>query len=411
MTETDEPTSEVTEIIHGAAAPEPQAPATATEEATETEETPDFDFDAHRQKALEAYQGVRQQYQDCAEAAESVLKAALEAANIRAHTLESRAKDPESFARKVSLPSEQDPTQPKYTDPLRQIPDLAAVRVITFLLEDVDKVNAQVDEQFNVIEKINKSGLLVEQEKLGYHSVHYLVGFTPQRLAMPEYARHRDLVIEIQVRTILQHAWAEIEHDIQYKAIETIPAVIRRRFMALAGLLEIADREFQAVSDEDQRVRDAALRDVELGDLAAVEVTQEALKAYLDRKLGADGRMTAFSYEWAARVLRRLGFSNLQELEDAIAGYDDDRISRLLHGNRQGQLTRLEDVLLASLGEEFIERHPWSHGDYGRYFRPLLAQRLERLREAGIAARRDEPEQADGGDVPGTDSAEPAPPA
>jgi transposase-like protein len=64
---------------------------------------------------------------------------------------------------------------------------------------------------------------------------------------------------------------------------------------------------------------------VELGDLAAVEVAQEALKAYLDRKLGADGRMTAFSYEFAARLLRRLGFSNLQEIDDAITGYDDDR--------------------------------------------------------------------------------------
>lgn len=263
------------------------------------------------------------------------------------------------------------------------------------MLDHVDKVNAQVEEQFNVLEKINKTGLLVEQEKLGYHSVHYLVGFTPQRLAMPEYARHRDLVIEIQVRTILQHAWAEIEHDIQYKAIETIPAVIRRRFMALAGLLEIADREFQAVSDEDHRVRVAALCHVELGDLASVEVTQEALKAYLDRKLGADGRMTAYSYDFEARILRRLGFSNLQEIDNALSGYDDDRISRLLHGNRQGQLTRLEDVLLASLGEEFVDRHPWTHGEDGDHWRQLLAVRLERLRHAGIAPRNEQRREAE----------------
>lgn len=358
----------------------------------------EFNFDTHRQQALEAYQTVRQQYQDCAEAGDSVLKAALEAANIRVHTLESRAKDPESFARKASLPSEDDPTKPKYDDPLRQITDLAGVRVIAFLLADVEKVNAQVEGQFDVIGKINKSALLIEQEKLGYHSVHFLVRFTPQRLALPEYARHRDLVIEIQVRTVLQHAWAEIEHDIQYKAIETIPTVIRRRFMALAGLLEIGDREFQAVSDEDQRVRIAALRDVELGDLAAVEITQEALKAYLDRKLGPDGRMTQFSYEWTARILRRLGFSNLQQLDDAIDGYNDDRISRLLHRNRQGQLSRLEDVLLASLGEEFIERHPWSNGENGAAWRQIFAGWLARLRDAGLAPRNDEsnPREAGG---------------
>jgi hypothetical protein len=216
--------------------------------------------------------------------------------------------------------------------------------------------------------------------------VHYLVNFDPNRLALPEYARHRDLVIEIQVRTILQHAWAEIQHDIEYKAIETIPTVIRRRFMALAGMLEIADREFQAISDEDRQVRAAALRDVELGDLAAVEVTQEALKAYLDRKLGPDGRMSSFSYDWEARVLRRLGFKNLKELDDALEGYSADSISRRLYGNRQGQLTRLEDVLLASLGEEFIERHPYSHGEFAPGWRQALALKLAELRAAGLAA-------------------------
>jgi ppGpp synthetase/RelA/SpoT-type nucleotidyltranferase len=52
------------------------------------------------------------------------------------------------------------------------------------------------------------------------------------------------------VRTILQHAWAEIEHDIQYKSARALPPALRRRLAALAGLLEIADREFQAIRDE-----------------------------------------------------------------------------------------------------------------------------------------------------------------
>ena len=64
------------------------------------------------------------------------------------------------------------------------------------------------------------------------------------------------------------HAWAEIEHDIQYKSTETIPRLIRRRFMSLAGMLEIADREFQAIQDEDQSVRQNARNAVESGALA-----------------------------------------------------------------------------------------------------------------------------------------------
>jgi putative GTP pyrophosphokinase len=110
----------------------------------------------------------------------------------------------------------------------------------------------------------------------------------------------------------------------------------------------------------------------------------------MDRRMPSSSRQAA-SIEWEARVLRRLGFSNLQELDEAVAGYDDDRISRVIHGNRQGQLTRLGDVLLASLGEEFIERHPWSSGEYGSTLRQLWTGRLERLRQAGIPGSRKEP--------------------
>ncbi len=82
----------------------------------------------------------------------------------------------------------------------------------------------------------------------------------PQRALLPEYERSADSITEIQVRTVLQHAWAEIEHDIQYKSASVIPAEIRRRFMSLAGMLEIADRESQAIQDADKRLSWAEAR-------------------------------------------------------------------------------------------------------------------------------------------------------
>jgi hypothetical protein len=111
-----------------------------------------------------------------------------------------------------------------------------------------------------VLERINKSWLLEEEEKLGYQSIHYLVQFGAVRCGLPEYARFAGMTAEIQVRTILQHAWAEIEHDIQYKAVEAIPVSIQRRFMSLAGLRH-PDPARRPVGE-----RDAELR-LELGDL------------------------------------------------------------------------------------------------------------------------------------------------
>lgn len=186
---------------------------------------------------------------------------------------------------------------------------------------------------------------------------------------------------EIQVRTILQHAWAEIEHDIQYKSVETIPSSIRRRFMAVAGLLEIADREFQTIQDEDERLRQAARLSVQEGRLEDVEITPDALKAYLDRKLGSDGRMTIFSYDWVARMLRKMGFTNFSQIDECIAAYDDDGISRIVYGARQGQLTRFETLLLAGMGENFIRAHPYAPYEWFVKYRHTA---IEKLKQAGV---------------------------
>lgn len=104
---------------------------------------------------------------------------------------------------------------------------MAGVRIITFLLSGVASLEPVIYEQFSVVEKIDKSAVLQREERLGYHSVHYIVELTPARCRFPEYARFRGLRAEVQVRTILQHTWTEIEHDIQYKAPATLPAQIR----------------------------------------------------------------------------------------------------------------------------------------------------------------------------------------
>jgi putative GTP pyrophosphokinase len=181
---------------------------------------------------------------------------------------------------------------------------------------------------------------------------------------------------------LLQHAWAEMEHDIQYKSATVIPTAIRRKFISLAGMLEIADREFQGIQDEDERLTQRARASVRVGDLAEVEITPDSLKAYLDSKMGTDGRMQQWAYNFTAEILRKVGFETLSQLDECIRDYDDDRVSRAIWGYRQGQLSRFEDVLLASMGEIFAARHPLSSEEWwGERWRG----RLERLARAGIA--------------------------
>ena len=236
-------------------------------------------------------------------------------------------------------------------------------------------------QEFEILERSDKTEDLLEDERFGYQSVHYLVRLTRARAELAEYQRFARAITEVQVRTILQHAWAEIEHDIQYKSSAAIPRDIRRRFMALAGMLELADREFQAIQDQDAALNTAARTLVEQGKYSEVEITPTALKLYVDRRLGSDGRMSDFSYDWTVRLLKKLGFRTLNQIDECIAKYDDDKISRLLTGTRQGQLTRFEYLLLTSMGEKYIERHTFSGQPW---FGARPKADLKKLVDAGI---------------------------
>ena len=319
-----------------------------------------FDFAHHEQIAVAAYLRVFDFYQQLAIATKRIVDEALKRRGIQVHSTEARAKDPTRFGRKAAKPSKHNPAAPMYPDPLRQITDLTAIRIITFFPRTIESIDVLLNHEFSIFEKFDKGEALIEEERFGYKSVHYLVTLNNARIVLPEYEQFRDAKIEVQVRTILQHAWAEIEHDIQYKSSASIPSDIKRRFMSLAGLLEIADREFQAIQDADKALNIKAESLINSGRLDKVEITPAALKSYLDRRLGADGRMTEFSYDWAVQLLRKLGFTSLAQVDECIRPYDDDKLSRIAYGNRQGQLSRFEYMLLARMGSKYIERHLYS---------------------------------------------------
>jgi len=146
-------------------------------------------------------------------------------------------------------PNEQNPEEPKYKKPMSDITDLAGVRVITFFPSTVGEVCQLIQEEFEVIERVDhRRAPNVTASWLSKRSLFGSV--RGHRRKLSEYKKFDGLIAEIQVRTVLQHAWAEIEHDIRYKSASTIPETISRRFMTLAGLLEIADREFEAIQQK-----------------------------------------------------------------------------------------------------------------------------------------------------------------
>ncbi len=270
--------------------------------------------------------------------------------------METRTKKVKSFAEKAVEPSEANANEPKYPKPMENITDLAGIRIITFFPQTVDELDKVIRDEFEVLEKDDKAKTLEQEDRIGYQSIHYLIQLKETRACLPEYSQFASLTAELQVRTIMQHAWAEIEHDIQYKAVDARTVNIRKRFTALAGLLEIVDREFQTIQDIDAKEREDARESINKDQLQTVEITGDAFKAFLDKRLGPDDRVSKDSYELAATRVRSLGFTYLSQIADCISGFDADAVSKLYWSGwrgRQGPIYRFYALLQAGMGTNY----------------------------------------------------------
>lgn len=157
--------------------------------------------------------------------------------NIKISNFQIRIKSEEALRRKITF-------KHKYKD-ISDITDIVACRIITLFESDIDVIYELIKQNFDIIEYNDKRKKNYDDRiDFGYNSLHLLVKYNEARLNMIEYSDYRDIVIEIQIRTILQHSWAEVEHGLGYKSQYEIPKDIRRRLTRLSATLEILDEEF-----------------------------------------------------------------------------------------------------------------------------------------------------------------------
>ncbi|MFP1871156.1 GTP pyrophosphokinase family protein [Lonsdalea quercina] len=135
-----------------------------------------------------------------------------------------------------------------YKRPVEELTDISGVRVILYLESDIAKVSNIIKSTFNIDTKNsidNESRL--SSDKIGYRSVHYVCDTGEKRNNLKEYELISGLNCEIQVRTMLQHAWAELTHDRNYKLGANLPLQIQRKINLFSGMLEIADEGFSEI--------------------------------------------------------------------------------------------------------------------------------------------------------------------
>ena len=167
---------------------------------------------------------------------EESIRGLIDRAGIRTSMVDARLKKESSLERKLNR-------KRKYQK-LTEVTDLIGVRVITYDSDDADRISKVLRDGFlcdwdNCEDKSDR----LRAEQFGYRSDHLVVfipGEPPSILA--------GIRAEIQVRTLLQHAWAEIEHDdLGYHSEALVPAEIRRRLARVAAVLEGVDNEFREI--------------------------------------------------------------------------------------------------------------------------------------------------------------------
>lgn len=193
------------------------------------------------QDLLNEYDNNERLYKSFLGEIEHQVKSLLEISGVTVNAITSRFKTRDSLKGKIERKSG------KY-EAISDITDIVGIRIITYFSEDVDKVAEIIESEFDVdVENSIDKRESLEPDRFGYCSLHYVVKMNAQRLSLRECSLYKDLKCEIQIRSILQHAWAEIEHDIGYKSEITVPREMRRSFSRIAGLLEIADKEFNDI--------------------------------------------------------------------------------------------------------------------------------------------------------------------
>lgn len=253
---------------------------------------------------------LRPKYEDLCREVDYILSKRIKEAGIEISNVTNRAKTLNSFLEKLELKS--------YQEPFDEITDFAGVRVVCLYRDDIVSIEKIVGEEFEIVEKVDK---LTEKEpdQFGYGAIHYIIRLG-RKLSGARYDDLKDLVCEVQVRTVLQDAWAIIDHHLVYKREAAVPKTLQRKLNSLSGLFETADDQFLQIRDKRlayvEKVRDSKKDPKQF---LQTELNLDSFKEYLQWKF-PDHPTEAFDGQLGINLnsLQSSGYQILADLENDL---------------------------------------------------------------------------------------------
>ncbi len=201
------------------------------------------------------YEDIKKSYKDFLSESERFIARNIEKSNIElAFPITSRLKELDSIKEK------HESGRYKIKKSLAELEDLVGLRIVVLFPDDKQKIVDLIRKEFHIEKERNLIGKGID--RFGYSSYHLIIKPNENWKKVPPWNEHYEKLLEVQVRTLSEHIWAETSHNLFYKVEENIPHAIRRRLSQLSALLEVADEKLQNVKESVlQYVKDLEQKD------------------------------------------------------------------------------------------------------------------------------------------------------
>lgn len=311
-----------------------------------------------RPEIIRAYIEARPHYEQLCDEVAYILGKRMKDNAIEYSTISSRAKTLKSFAEKL--------TRKKYENPLKNVTDLAGVRLVFLYHSDRPTIEQIIEAEFDVIEKVDKVNEQ-EPDRFGYGALHYLAHLG-RKSSGARYDDLKGLICEIQVRTVLQDAWAIIDHHLSYKHESEVPKVLKRKLNSLAGLFETADDQFNSIRIEREDYKKAVKSNLDSKDkFPDQDINLDTFVEFLKWKFPK--KEIAHDANHISVILSRVdgyGYTKLSELEELLARTVEARAAL----NKENKLRFAVAEVAAAIA--FVNTKYRDSGNWSSRMRPLF---------------------------------------
>lgn len=241
---------------------------------------------------------------------EYILKTEIESSKIEYAHITHRAKSLPSFCEKVHRKS--------CKDPFVEITDYSGVRLVYLYISEIDRIKNIIEKEFEIIEKTNKVSDQ-DVDRFGYGALHYLIKIKKGHSGA-RYDDLKDLICEIQVKTILQDAWAIVAHHLSYKHELDIPKELRRKLNALSGLFETADDQFESLRLARNQYQERIKKEISknAGMTLEQDINLDNLVAYIKWKYPDRKSSSIDSIAELLSELQEYGYTRLVDIDEIV---------------------------------------------------------------------------------------------